>query len=284
METQTKLTPEEIEHIRLYLVLFQKAYLIQTGKKLTTVDQLVDLIKAGEFTFDDVFATHLEVCLDGIDEESEIYFDYNMEKFDRENYFPDRNKRIDDGAWIKIRTENGFEIHYAKKSHRKRRFEEEVCALQKKHMNSLNKSIKALTSITKEYKARSEKATAKEKELGIKTMELRIRDIINLQPYEIRINRTKTQVEYYLPYQYEIIKDIAEFSEAYVNEVPAVNIKSLYSSQNKDAVFYLQSRGISKKVAEMMAALKQTYFIVNMVEAIEIYNADLRRRIKFVAA
>ncbi len=85
METQTKLTAEEIEYVTIYLTLFQRAYYLQTHTKLTTADQLIDLIQKREFTFDDVFATHLEVCLDDmLSEEDEIYFDYNIEKFDRE--------------------------------------------------------------------------------------------------------------------------------------------------------------------------------------------------------
>jgi len=283
-ETEQKISKEKIEWVKTYLAVFAKMYKLQTSKTLTSVDQIIKLISSGEFTFDDVFETFLCQCLDtNASKTEQIFWEDNMSLFYVENYFPNDNKNVGEGAWIKIRTENGFEVHYAKKANRKRRYNEEYEAAQKKYAKLLKVTIAELEDMTIPY---SEKKTD-EKESKIKKTERQmyeagVRMALLLPVYEVKIMRTKTVAEYYLPTQYELVTDIDEFSDAYINQIPGVNIKSLYSAANKDAVFYLQSRGISKKVAEMMAALKQTYFKVNMEEAINAYNDFLRKHVQIV--
>ena len=283
MDNKSELTKEETEYLIQYFSCVKKAYYIQFHKELETVEQIVAVIKSGEFTFEDVFATYLDGRFDLLDREAEHYLEDNMQMFECENFFPNKDKRVDDGAWIKIRTENGFEVHYAKVSHRKRRFEEEHIAVQKQLMNFMNKQLKDIQDQTKKVEEVSTpKAKAKQNALKDKLLELEVMSVIAIKPYEVKIMRTKSVAEYYLPYQYEVVKDIDEFSNGYIQNLPGISSKSLYSSQNKDAVFYLQSRGITKKVAEMMAALKQTYFKVNMIEAMDAYNTFLRKNVKFV--
>lgn len=283
MKKEKKFTEDELEFIRLYFTAFIKAFYIQTNTKLTTPEQVLDEIIKGEFTFEDVFMTHIDISLRTVEKEEGEYWDDNMNMFDFENYFPTKAKRVEEGAWIKIRTENGFEVHYAKRSNRKRRFVEELEQVHKKLLSSLKGSAKELeTSNKKVSEILTDKVKSTRKSLEDKKIELSLRMDIGLNPYEVKINRTKSQVEYYLPYQYEIVENIEEFSDAYINNVPCVSTKMIFTSQNKDAVFYLQSRGISKKVAEMMATLKQTYFKVNMVEALEIYNKSFRERVQLV--
>ena len=255
------MTKEQVEIISEYLLIFQKAYILTTGKKLETVEQILELIKSGKFTFeDDVWGIYLDATLQELSNSESEYFDNHIEDFFCEVYFPEDNKRLPDGgAWVKIRTETGFEVHFAKKSLRKKRWNELIAAelkSSKRNMNlsKLDKAQISLDAIT----------------------ELRIREAIKLAPYEIYINRTKAKKEYYFTNQYTIVDDIERFSEAYMASITGVYSKNLYTSVNKDAIFYLQSRGIPKKVAEIMASLKQMYFIVNIEEAMGEYNRQWR--------
>ena len=131
----------------------------------------------------------------------------------------------------------------------------------------MNKSISRPT-LTEAKTSEPSKIDNLQKQL----VELAVRMLIELKPYEIKISRTKSQIEYYLPYQYEIVDNIEMYSNAYIATTTGLSIKSLYTSENNDAVFYLRSRGISERTARIMAAFKQTYFKVNMDEAINEYN------------
>lgn len=287
--SKIKLSKKQIEYLIQYFLVFKKAYYMQTYKKLETFDQLLEVLEAGEFTFEDVFMNHIDNRLRDISLDALIYWDNNMELFGVDNYFPSKSKKCNDGAWIKIKTLNGFEIHWAKKANRKRRFEEEYQKLVTKYSNTLNRLTRSLKSLLKEENPNidtlEEKTnivnTKKNKLIKDKLSELELRISIGLEIYEVKIQRTKSKVEYYLPSQYEIIEDIEFYSDAYSNDVPGVDIKILYTSQNKDAIFYLQSRGISKKKAEMLAALKQTYFTCNMITASNAYHENLNKRVVF---
>lgn len=294
MENQTKnttkLTRKQLEHLALYFMLMKNTYYFMTNKKLNTAEEILELIESDTITFEDIFDVYFEDRFTKYgDDEDERYWEDNMHKFTYENYFPQSNKNVEDGAWIKIRNENGFEIHYAKKSSRKRRYDEEYERIVQQILMTRNKSIKRLTAelagsdpILPENVDLTKSQNDKIDALNDEMKELSIRTVIGLPVYEVKINRTKSKTEYYLPYQYELVTDINEFADGYVNGLPGVNAKMLYTAQNKDAVFYLQSRGISKKNAEMLAALQQTYFTVNMHEAMQAYDSMLKERIKFV--
>jgi len=250
-----------------------------------TTEEIIDLVLRDEITFEDVFMAHIDERFDiNGDEADDDFWERNMEMFAYENYYPDEHKNVNDGAWIKIRTENGFEVHYAKKSGRKRRYNEEYSELMKKCHKLMEKSIDNLSCIltSDELTSRTEPGNKKLESISSKMKELSVRMVIDLPVYEVKINRTRHVTEYYMPCQYEIVSDIDEFSGAYAQSAPGVTVKSLYTSNNADAVFYLQSRGISKKVAEMMAALKQTYFKVDMTIAMKAYHEVLNARIKYV--
>lgn len=223
--------------------------------------------------------TYIDECF-GIcenDEESD-FWERNMEMFDYENYFPNNNKQVDNGAWIKVRTETGFEVHYAKRSTRKRRFSEDIVALQKDSIIASRKNIRNIQSDMKYVGAMSPKVKAKQTAIIHKIDELYVRQLIVLTPYEVKINRTKSKIEYLLPYQYTIVEDVTEFVDAYIQGISGVTSKTLFTSHNEAAEFYLQSRGISRKNAEMLAALKQSYFKVNMIEAMDMYNENFKKQ------
>ena len=282
--TKQKLTPAETEALALYLFTFSRAYYACTRKKLETVDQIIDVIEAGEFTFENVFFEHIEECLwcNSDNEDEAIFWEDNMEMFDYQNYFPEK-KRVDDGAWIKIRTEKGFEIHWANTAVRKRRFQEEIETAYKKSISLVKRELSGLNDISKKVEE-IETHALKAKKLKYERLisELRVRDAIELKPYEVRIKRTKSTTEYFYPYQYELVDDIEQFATAYAENVTGVSTKKLYRSNNEDAIFYMTSRGISRKTAEMMAALKESYFVVNMEEAMTEYNRQWNASVKIV--
>lgn len=257
------LTEDQIKFISEYLLIFQKAYYLARREKLETVAQIIDLLKGGEFTFeDDVWGIYLDAVLGDLKENEIDYFDNHIEDFMCEVYFPAKDKTLPDGgAWIKIRTNTGFEVHYAKKSIRKKRWDELIEAkLKSTDLDDLDKAKDKISNLP----------------------ELLIRQAIGKTPYEVYIYRTKTKKEYLLTTQYTIVEDIEQFSNAYMESIAGVYSKKLYSYVNKDAIFYLQSRGIPKKVAEVMASLKQLYFIVNMEEAMNEYNRQWSNAVSYL--
>ena len=268
METDNKLSKEEIKSLVLYLQCFRSAYYFMMHKELETVEQIVEVIKSGDFTFEDVFMTHIDAVLLHNTEEGE-YWDDHMSMFDYKNFFPG-NKSVGDGSWIKIRTEHGYEVHYAKRSVRKRRFDEELRVVYGKLEGLLMKEIKNPNS----------KINPKIKIYEDRILMLKTYSLIGIKPYEVFIKRSKSVTEYYMPYQYEIVEDISDLSEACMEGLVGIKIKSLFTKEQEDVIFYLMSRGISEGMARIMASLNQSYFSVNMDLMIEEYNQQLSKAIK----
>jgi hypothetical protein len=259
------LTQAQTESLALYLLCFKKSYYLATRKHLETVQQIIDIILDGTFTFEDVFMTYIDQKIEFNSPEGN-YWDYHMEQFEFENFFP-VEKNVHDGAWIKIRTENGFEIHYAKRTTRKRRFNEERSAQYTLIESFLRKQISNVKKDVDVQHTSPKVEKMKEKADMLATYEL-----INLKPYEVFIKRSKSKTEYYMPYQYEIVDDINDFTESCMQGVVGVDIKSMGNSDNEEAVFYLRTRGISEGMARIMASLRQSYFTVDMKLAMNEYN------------
>lgn len=270
----SKLSKKEIEHLKLYLLLFQKAYYLASGKTLTDVNQLIDLIKGGTFTFEDCFDVFVGSRTENLSDELEDFLLDNLDAFSSENYFGGE-KNVGTGAWIKIRTENGFELHYAKRSTRKIRLNEVL----DKENTRVNKILAKVTKSISSGEINNELEKLKNNN---KLREAQLRSYIGLIPYEVRIRRSKTKTEYYLPYQYEMVTDIDEFADAYKNNTPFLEMKTLFTNENKEAIFYLQSRGISKKVAQILASLNQSYFTFDMVGGMEFLNNQFKSKIVLV--
>lgn len=271
----SKLSKKEIEHLKLYLLLFQKAYYLASGKTLTDVNQLIDLIKGGTFTFEDCFDVFVGSRTENLSDELEDFLLDNLDAFSSENYFGGGEKNVGTGAWIKIRTENGFELHYAKRSTRKIRLNEVL----DKENTRVNKILAKVTKSISSGEINNELEKLKNNN---KLREAQLRYYIGLIPYEVRIRRSKTKTEYYLPYQYEMVTDIDEFADAYKNNTPFLEMKTLFTNENKEAIFYLQSRGISKKVAQILASLNQSYFTFDMVGGMEFLNNQFKSKIVLV--
>jgi hypothetical protein len=98
--------------------------------------------------------------------------------------------------------------------------------------------------------------------------EIKIADYLTDLPHELKyakIMKTRTQVEYVLPHQYELVNDIDLYTAAIRDKMNqgAVKYKSLFTMEDKDQIFYLQSRGIDKDTAVLMCKLQQVYFKVD---------------------
>jgi hypothetical protein len=240
-----------------------------TGKKLEKFEDLLKEVLNGTFTMEDMFYIHMEHKMRVGSKESETWDD-NMEMFEYQNYFPG-NKNVGEGTWIKIRIKNGYEVHYAKKAKRKRRFNEEI-AKKFKRMTSLTKSsIHVLKS--------GEKSVVNDLKIKILQAEINIMYVyfaIDMKLYEVAIKRTKTKTEYYLPYQYEIVEDLDELTAAVMDSVPGVTVRTRPQGDIEDKVFYLRTRGIPEDLARLMAGLNQTYFMVDIEKMIGIYNKAWR--------
>lgn len=228
---------------------FTMMYYHHTGNKLETIEQFIDLVISGEFTIEDAFMEYLNHIK--MTYEEECYWEDNMQKFDFSIYYPG-DKDVKDGSWIKVRTVEGYEIHWAKKATRKRRYNEMM-------LKEINRA-KVLDMTSEQLKAH-----------GDKIKELQVQLKIGLQPYEVFYYRTKTRKTYVTTDQYEMA-DVDEVVGYIIDKAPCVKVKSLFTSINKEQIFYLRTRGIPKELALIMANMKHCYFSVNIKQALELYN------------
>jgi len=258
---------------------FKLIFKDRTGKKLETLEQVVDAISSGLITPRDLFEESMNALKwvrtkeDGSScYELEDYWLDNIDLFDYDTFFPPVEKQVNNGgAWVKIKTENGYQIHLARKATRKHNFNEEV-------MSSF-KSI--LRGVKKSDSSEKGKAALKLKEEA--SIRRQVFRLIGRQPYELWYWRTKTQKAYVSPSEYEMI-DINEYID-YVQDKTlngVLTVRSLFTSNNKEKVFYLKSRGISEDVAKIFANLHQCYFDMNITKGLEIYNKSISKRIKLV--
>lgn len=254
-----------------FLIIYEKyawLYRLNTGKKLsdTTVEEAFK-----EFTFEDMFMEYVNQISKDWSEAENIYWDENMEKFDVINYFVPDEKILIEKMWIKVKTETGYELHLASRSLRKRRWNELLVNLYRKG-SSINKQI--LKRIDAGF-TDNERLDSKNLEIQNQIHELNIRVSIYISPYEVKIRRTKTQYEYLLPYQYEIV-DIEETVDYFLKGIKQITIKSFFNSDNNEKIFYLRTRGIPEKIAIVLSSLKDCYFKVDIESMLKEYNQQIR--------
>lgn len=270
---------------------FRLLYLHRTGSKLETLEQFVDAVSDKLITIEDLFEERLNnIKFDaysdfGVHKEEDYWLD-NLNHFGFDNYFPEKSKQVESGGvWIKVRTENGYQIHFARKATRKRFFDREAESWQSKVLKETKKKLKLLEnrSVPLEDIIES-KYDSKIAEYESKSLHCRVCSLIGLQPYELYYWRTKTQKAYVTPCEYEFV-DIQEFID-YVqskNLTDIVKVRSLFTSKNLDKIFYLKSRGISDELAKIMANLEQCYFDVNMSLAMDKFNSQLKESFEVVS-
>jgi hypothetical protein len=237
---------------------FSLLFFRKTGKTLESVEELLDAISNKTITCEELFderLNHIEFS-----EQAEDYWLSNLEHFSYENYFPPLEKQAKQGGvWIKVRTEKGFKIHLAKKANRKINLSDDAfasLAIWKKNLLNTDAQKKVWHKV--------------------------VLQIIGIQPYELFYYKTRTRKVYITPCEYEIV-DINEWIE----NVQSGSLKgfltvhSLFTSDSKEKAFYLQSRGINKELALILANLSQCYFDFNFVKAYnaygEVHNAKVAK-------
>jgi len=236
---------------------FFTLYHQKTGLFLKTIEQLIDAIANKTITPQDLF----EERFNGFEfsEQEEDYWLNNLSLFDYDVYFPPLEKQAQSGVWIKVRNKNGYQVHFAKKASRKIRFIDNTVEL----LREFNEFLSKLDTVDNPgCEAKSDAILKSE-----------VRRKIGLQPYELWYWRTKTQKAYDTPSEYEVV-DVQELIESVQDKSlkGIVSTRSLFTSQNKDKIYYLRSRGVSENVAKIMANLNQCYFVVNIAEGMEQLN------------
>ena len=195
--------------------------------------------------FEEYFYEYLDTLFD--------HNDFNTDEIERvfqfQNFFPAfYGKEMGSGKWIKINTEDGYNIYWAK--HSNKILSAEQFARQIKRLGNTDENIKKMGR-------------------KLELLEwLRISNFVDMMPSGLHFTKylkTRTTWEYVLPHQYEIIEDISLYTDAISDKMNkhSVKYKQLFTKQDELQVFYLQSRGIPKDVATMMCKLQQCYFIVN---------------------
>jgi hypothetical protein len=197
---------------------------------------------------EELFGTYIETTFGY----NTSYIDGFDELFQLQNFFPYFvGKNIDEGKWIRVKSEAGYNIYWAKHSNK-------ILSIDKiqRDLKKLNSKSDTLEVINKKLKL---------------TNDLTLAQYVNEMPSPlkyVKALRTKTQWLYLLPHEYEIVTDI----QLYVNAVldkdvkKSVKYKQLFTKQDNDQIHYMQSRGIPRDVAVMMSRLEQCYFTVDVQE------------------
>lgn len=221
-----------------------------TLKSSIFTEDEIDLIE--EYFYDKIEEFINPAISPGLDND---YFD---DIFQCQNFHPVfYDKDIGSGSWVKVNTEDGkgYNVYWAKKSTKR---------MSPEALNRKLKRIKENLSMDPAW------VHLEETEKKIKLMEeIMVAEAVNQWPVDlkyIKIMKTKTVAEYLLPYQYEIVDDITLYTKAIKDGMNrgSVKFKSYFTSDNKDQIFYLQSRGIDKETAILLSMLKQVYFKVDV--------------------
>jgi hypothetical protein len=182
-----------------------------------------------------------------------------------ENYFPTEEKRITQQTWIMIDTDRGKRIVLAKRAPNYGvNFRDKVIKTQRVLMNYLKEQVKEMQDFPALFDEK--KAKAKEKELTLEYYKWLIISTFEKPPYYVVYNRTRTRKEYLLPHQYDVIDDetLNKYVDLSIGKSKAIKLKPLWTAINKDQIFYLESRGISKDRAIALAMLNQCYIDIDI--------------------
>jgi hypothetical protein len=215
-------------------------------------------------------ASWTEQVVDGIfDEIEEHFFDYfdlttNHDDFDADtfekyvqvqNYFPHLvGKDVGSGSWVKVKTDIGYNVYWAKKSNKRLSVE------------MLQRKLNGMTKINKNDDSKILKGKIEELEC-IKN-EIDLFSYLLTLPFEIqfvKILKGKNNFDYILPSDFEMVEDVTIYMDALSDGMNggAVKAKEHFTSEDEDKVFYLQSRGISREIAVMMVKLQHCHFILD---------------------
>jgi len=203
------------------------------------------------------------------DEIEEHFFDYfdlttNHDDFDDDtfekyvqvqNFFPHLvGKDVGSGSWVKVKTDIGYNVYWAKKSSKRLSVEMLQRKLNGMTKNNKNDNLEILKGKIEELK-------------GVKK-EIDLFSYLLTLPFEIqsvKILKGKNNFDYILPSDFEMVEDVTIYTDAILDGMngSAVKTKEHFTSADEDKVFYLQSRGISKEIAVMMVKLQHCHFILD---------------------
>jgi len=181
--------------------------------------------------------------------------------FQMQNFHPFfYGKDIGAGKWVRVQTETGYNVYWAKHSTKRMSVEPFRRAIKK---------IKLSTADTAMTTEQMKEGIDKLEKVKVLQERLHVAEMVEHWPVElkyVKVMKTKTTFEFLLPHQYEIVDDISLYTAVIRDDMNkgAVKYKAYYSSDNKDQVFYLQTRGIDKDTAVLMCMLQQVYFKVDV--------------------
>lgn len=220
---------------------------------------VINQLQAGLVPLDDLAIEHYCSILDGINLIDEDHMDsltYDDQPLALGNFIYGDKDPGDSGSWIKVRDGSVMKLVFAKRAKKK---DDPYYGLRK-----------ALADLQKNIL---------DKDLALKASYFKILAVFDASPVYIVYNRTKTQKVYLRPNEYELVDDINYYVDAAVDGVPGLKMKPIWTERNKDQIFYLQSRGISKDRAIVMAAMDQTIFEFNLEIAMNAFNEQIRNSI-----
>lgn len=218
-------------------------------------------------------------------EEVDLDFDYADDIFQLQNFVPSfYNKEVSHNRWIKVPTENGFNVYYAKGSKKYMSLEVIERQLERLHSKNCRKSSR----LNKKYKDKDltlfeihealgkskamKEEFANEKFLRDQQIVATLLKEFPLDLQYVKIQKTKTTFEYLLPYQYEVVDDESIMMYMECIEDPmnneSVKYKAFFDQDDEDKIFYMTTRGIPRDKAIMMAKLESCRFEINMKAAL----------------
>jgi hypothetical protein len=187
-----------------------------------------------------------------IDDFDDILFDKYVQV---QNFFPHLvGKDVDSGSWVKVKSDVGYNVYWAKKSSKRLSVE----MLQRK-LNDINRNSKNADLKVLKGKIETLELIKKEKDLFSYLLTL---------PFEIqfvKILKGKNNFDYILPSGFEMVEDVTIYTDVLSDAMNggAVKAKEHFTSEDEDKIFYLQSRGISREIAVIMVKLQHCHFIID---------------------
>ena len=218
---------------------------------------------------------------------SDEYYDLDESFWAYENFFPE-NKSVGEGAWIKVKTEIGYNVYFAKRTIK--RFNKlDVQRKIKNQSNQADKILEIAQNTVEHDEAlviieKGMKKVKSNKDLCKELMRAEMLEELELEPYCVKYRVSKSTWKTVMPCDYEMISDI----EAYVKTISelgkteAVTYKSIFTYLDENIIFYLQSRGISRDTAIMLAKLKDCYFICNVPKMFEMWMQPVNKNDELV--
>lgn len=213
--------------------------LLQESPDSTNMDEV-------EEKFIDLVSNTIDSLFGDRSEEGIKFFDDNMDFLSLENFFPELYGKEISSEWIQVPSEKGYNIHLAKRCNRRNRLQQ------------LKKKVDS-------FKRVENLSVSKIEEMLAAMNEWRQHYFLLHFPYQpkwVKVSTSKTGVRYFLPTDYRII----DSPELYLkcDRVKSVKVINHFDSDDKDHIFYLRTRGLSKKQAILLSKLKDVHLEVNV--------------------